>query len=162
MMIMTSDVTHRVIGLKWRDVSYVLSSTQIPQERVNSIILYYHLRIIGLNIGPLNMLRRVFDKTIRDQMHNNFIRAQLVINLIKVSVKNTIWLVWTCAKRYLTYYHEDIWYAFLWQYKKGWGRSKRIWVKLVRQDLEKLKLNNDMVCDWMEWRKRSHNPTWII
>ena len=44
------------------------------------------------------------------------------------------------------------------QVKRAWGRPKKTWMELIRQDIETKGLSEGILLDRNEWRKLIHVP----
>ena len=168
------DVTHRIKAgwLKWRSATGVLCDRRIPvklkgkfyKTAIRPALLYgaecwatKKQHVHKMSVTEMRMLRWMCGKTRKDKVRNEHIRGLVGVAPIEDKIRENRLRWYGHVRRRPT--NEAVRKTELLTVEgdtKGRGRPKLTWSGIIRKDMSVCGLNEDIVHDRAEWRKRIH------
>ena len=168
------DVTHRINAgwMKWRAASGVLCDRRIPlklkgkfyRTAVRPAMLYgaecwavKREQMHKMSVAEMRMLRWMCGKTKKDRIRNDRIRADLEIAPIDAKLREHR-LRWFghVFRRHISTPVRSCDRILVGKGSRNRGRPKMRWRDVVKNDLDLLQLNINLVHDRNHWRDRIH------
>ena len=110
-----------------------------------------------MSVVEMRMLRLMCGNIRRDKVRNEDIRTKIGVAPIEEKMReNRLRWFGHVRRRPIDASVRRVEFINLGQVKRAKGRPKKTWMEVIRQDIEAKSLNEGILLDRTEWRKRIH------